>query len=115
MIEFVSSDRCVQCTLCVKVCPTNVFDKGEDGIPVIARQEDCQTCFICEAYCPVDALYVAPYADPLEAAPIEAQLVANNVLGSWRETIGWGKGRTKLAEIDTTPFIDRILPPKRTG
>ncbi|TXK84667.1 ferredoxin family protein [Paenibacillus sp. N3.4] len=115
MIEFVSSERCVSCSLCVKVCPTNVFDQGAGGIPVIARQEDCQTCFICEAYCPVDALYVSPFADPLETAPLEEQLVEANLLGSWRETLGWGKGRVKLAEIDTTPFIDRILPPRRIG
>ena len=31
--------------------------------PVIARQEDCQTCFLCEIYCPTDALYVAPNAE----------------------------------------------------
>ncbi|OCT12965.1 4Fe-4S ferredoxin [Paenibacillus pectinilyticus] len=113
MIELVSTERCVGCTLCVKVCPTNVFDKGPDGIPSIARQEDCQTCFICEAYCPVDALYVSPFDLPLEAVPTEMELVEANLLGSWRETLGWGKGRTTLAELDTTPFIDRILPARR--
>jgi len=29
---------------------------------VIARQNDCQSCFLCEIYCPTDALYVAPDA-----------------------------------------------------
>ncbi|MGG1517112.1 ferredoxin family protein [Paenibacillus oryzisoli] len=110
MIEVVSAERCVSCNQCVRVCPTNVFDKGADGIPVIARQDDCQTCYICEVYCPVDALYVAPFADPLEAPPSEKELADGGVLGSWREIIGWGKGRTTLAELDTTPFIDRILP-----
>lgn len=109
MIELVSSDRCVDCGMCVKVCPTNVFDAGADGVPVIARQDDCQTCYICEAYCPVDALYVAPYADTKETVS-ESELVEAGLLGSWRETIGWGPGRTKLAAIDTTPFIDEILP-----
>lgn len=113
MIELVSKTRCVECSQCIKVCPTNVFDQGEDGVPLIARQDDCQTCYICEAYCPVDALYVSPYAAPLEMPAIEAELIAASVLGSWRETIGWGAGRTKLAAIDTTPFIDRILPPGR--
>ncbi|OPH57642.1 4Fe-4S ferredoxin [Paenibacillus ferrarius] len=113
MIEFVSAERCVGCTLCVKVCPTNVFDKGEDGVPTLARQEDCQTCFICEAYCPVDALYVAPFAEPLDVSPQEEELIEAKLLGSWRETIGWGKGRTTLAELDTTPFIDLILPQRR--
>lgn len=111
MIELVSAERCISCNLCVKVCPTNVFDKTVDGIPVIARQEDCQTCFMCEAYCPVDALYVSPYTDE-QVHVDEDELIANNLLGSWRETIGWGSGRTKLAAIDQTQFIDRILPTK---
>ncbi|WP_159886899.1 4Fe-4S dicluster domain-containing protein [Paenibacillus puerhi] len=115
MIELVSPDRCVSCNMCVRVCPTHVFDQGDNGIPIIARQEDCQTCFICEAYCPVDALYVAPYAEPLDAPPTQEQLIETNVLGSWRETIGWGKGRTRLAELDTTPFIDRILPTRKAA
>ncbi|MCR2804674.1 4Fe-4S dicluster domain-containing protein [Paenibacillus soyae] len=108
MIELVSAERCIGCNLCVKVCPTNVFDKTEHE-PVIARQSDCQTCFICEAYCPADALYVSPYADE-QIAVDEAELAGNGVLGSWRATIGWGPGRTKLAALDKTPFIDRILP-----
>ncbi|MEI7027095.1 ferredoxin family protein [Paenibacillus sp. y28] len=112
MIEVVSRDRCVGCSMCVRVCPTNVFDSGPDNIPLIARQEDCQTCFICEAYCPVDALYVSPYADTAEGVQ-EEQLLEAGALGSWRETIGWGKGRTKLAALDTTPFIDRILPVRK--
>jgi len=108
MIELVSTDRCIGCNLCVKVCPTNVFDKTE-AAPVIARQEDCQTCFICEAYCPVDALYVSPYSDE-QVEVDEAALAEQGVLGSWRATLGWGPGRTKLAAIDQTPFINRILP-----
>ncbi|MDQ0112095.1 NAD-dependent dihydropyrimidine dehydrogenase PreA subunit [Paenibacillus harenae] len=95
----------------MKVCPTNVFDRTESGAPVIKRQKDCQTCFICEAYCPVDALYVSPFTD--EAVQVdEEELAAKGVLGSRRETIGWGPGRQKLAALDQTPFIDRILPPR---
>ena len=68
MIEVIDGERCTSCDICVNVCPTNVFDKT-DGIPVIARQGDCQTCFLCELYCPEDALYVSPFAD--QAQPID--------------------------------------------
>ncbi|MBW4079821.1 ferredoxin family protein [Paenibacillus sp. S150] len=110
MIELVSTERCIGCSLCVKVCPTNVFDRT-DHAPIIARQEDCQTCFICEAYCPADALYVSPYADEKLQAN-EQELAEQGVLGSWRAALGWGPGRTKLAARDQTQFIDRILPPR---
>jgi len=59
MIELVSANRCTGCNICVAVCPVNVFDASPDGPPVIARQSSCQTCFMCEIYCPVDALFVA--------------------------------------------------------
>lgn len=94
MIELVSAARCITCDKCVKVCPTNVFDRGADGIPVIARQDDCQTCFQCEANCPTDALFVAPHTHPLDAAPDEDALDAAGLLGSYRKEIGWGRGRT---------------------
>lgn len=64
MIEIVSKDRCIGCDRCVEVCPTNVFDPVPGGAPRIARQQDCQTCFMCEVWCPVDALFVAPLSHP---------------------------------------------------
>ena len=83
MIEVVSGQRCIKCDICVRVCPTNVFDAVEDAPPVIARQHDCQTCFMCELYCPVDALFVAPEADQ-HVALEEAQLSRRGLLGSYR-------------------------------
>jgi len=98
MIELVSEDRCTGCDLCVQVCPTHVFDAVPGGIPVIARKSDCQTCFMCEAWCPVDALYVAPFADE-ETAVDEAALVDGGLIGSYRRTIGWAPG-TRGTAID---------------
>lgn len=97
MIEIVSESKCIQCNLCVSVCPTNVFDKVVDGIPVIARQSDCQTCFMCELYCPADALYVAPDPD-VQSAPAETELEQQGLLGGYREKVGWGPGRTPVSK-----------------
>ncbi|WP_020620423.1 4Fe-4S dicluster domain-containing protein [Paenibacillus daejeonensis] len=105
MIELVSEDRCITCGLCVRVCPTNVFDSDDNGLPVIARQEDCQTCFMCEAHCPADALYVAHHADE-KVEVEEADLIARGLLGSWRATIGFGShGAVSMAATDTTPIL----------
>jgi NAD-dependent dihydropyrimidine dehydrogenase PreA subunit len=99
MIEIVSAERCTGCNICVHACPTNVFEAVKDGIPIIARQDACQTCFMCELYCPEDALFVAPSADaPLvvdEHAP-----ATQSLFGSYRRSIGWGKDRTPTAGID---------------
>ncbi|MNJ50169.1 2-oxoglutarate-acceptor oxidoreductase subunit OorD [compost metagenome] len=96
MIELISENRCVECNLCVSVCPTNVFDKVAGSIPVIARQDDCQTCFMCELYCPADAMYVSPDAEG-RSEVIESVLEERGFLGSYREKVGWGVGRTPVA------------------
>ena len=91
MIELVSQTRCIQCEKCIKVCPSNVFDPAEDGTPVLSRKEDCQTCFLCEAYCPVDALYVASEAHR-SVAVNEEELASRGLLGQYRRNLGWAKG-----------------------
>ncbi|MBB3110086.1 NAD-dependent dihydropyrimidine dehydrogenase PreA subunit [Paenibacillus phyllosphaerae] len=96
MIEVLSETKCVGCNQCVNVCPTNVFERVQDGIPVIARQSDCQTCFMCELYCPVDALYVAPDAEGLTLIS-EEEAERQGLLGGYREKVGWGKGRKPVS------------------
>jgi NAD-dependent dihydropyrimidine dehydrogenase PreA subunit len=88
VIEAIIADRCTSCRACVDVCPTNVFDTGADGRPVIARQADCQTCFMCELYCKADALYVAPDCD--RTVPVDTTaLIASGLLGQFRRHSGW--------------------------
>ena len=90
MIEIIDPSRCTACNICVRVCPTNVFDTVPDAQPTIARQRDCQTCFMCELYCPDDALYVAPTVEPLQGHEVHA-LRAEAPLGSYRQAIGWSE------------------------
>jgi NAD-dependent dihydropyrimidine dehydrogenase PreA subunit len=87
VIEIIVEDRCTNCNACVAVCPTNVLDAGP-GIPVIARQLDCQTCFMCELYCPHDAIYVAPDCDRPVAVDAQA-IVGSGLLGEFRRLHGW--------------------------
>ena len=92
MIEILDVDRCTECDICVRICPTNVFDAVEGGVPVIARHSDCQTCFQCEAYCPADAIFVAPSRIPLRPGSPLADgdaLRAAGQLGLYRERVGW--------------------------
>jgi NAD-dependent dihydropyrimidine dehydrogenase PreA subunit len=103
MIEVVSESRCVECDICVKICPANVFD-ATDGVPVIARQDDCQTCFLCEIYCPTDALYVAERADgPLSIT--EEEVEARNLFGSYSRALGWQRGKPGGSQLDPTHRI----------
>src|SRR3954451_10951304 len=99
MIELISTSKCVSCNMCVKVCPTNVFEAVDGDVPLIARQQDCQTCFMCELYCPVDALFVAPEAEQ-HVTLEEARLSRQGLLGSYRAAVGWGDGRVPGASKD---------------
>ena len=108
MIEIVSSDRCIACDICVKACPANVFDPVRQKPPVIARQSDCQTCFLCEIYCPTDALYVAPCAEGPTGIN-EAEIEAAGLFGSYARALGWRRGKPGGSDKDPT-FRIRAAP-----
>jgi len=98
MIEVIDAERCTSCDICVSVCPTNVFDKTE-GNPRIARQNDCQTCFLCELYCPEDALFVSPFADAAQNVDVAA-LKQSATFGSYRRAVGWTDESRDLRAAD---------------
>ncbi|MGN7962859.1 4Fe-4S dicluster domain-containing protein [Brucella sp. 22210] len=99
MIEVLDNDICTSCNLCVQVCPTNVFEAMPEGPPKISRQSSCQTCFMCELYCPVDALYVDPDAENIHSLRAE-ELRENHLFGSYRRAIGWHKDTRDRRFID---------------
>jgi NAD-dependent dihydropyrimidine dehydrogenase PreA subunit len=109
VIEIVSETRCVECNICVKVCPADVFDAAPAGAPLIARQDDCQTCFLCELYCPADALFVDAQA---ERAPHvrEADIEAAGLFGSYARAMGWNRGKPGGADRDPTFNIRAAMP-----
>ena len=100
MIEVLVEEQCVECNLCVKVCPLNVFEKRDNQPPVIARQSDCQTCYMCELYCPAQALYVAADAEDTVDVSVD-EIKETGLLGSYRKDIGWEKGYKSTASQDT--------------
>jgi NAD-dependent dihydropyrimidine dehydrogenase PreA subunit len=89
MIELVLEDQCTGCGACVPACPSNVLVL-EAGKAVIARQDDCQTCFLCELHCPADAIYVAPDCETVLGITA-AQATESGQLGRFRHLSGWGE------------------------
>ena len=94
MIEVLSRDRCVACDACVRTCPNEVFE-STGGVPAVARQEDCHTCFLCELYCHEEALYVSPLATPHGEPLSFGTLVEQGLVGSYGRAVGWELGRPR--------------------
>ncbi len=58
MIEIkVDQDACVGCTLCVDLCPTDVFEfNTEKAVPEVKKPKECFGCLSCSEICPSDAI-----------------------------------------------------------
>lgn len=48
----VDESLCKRCGICIHFCPTRVFDTRQDGLPIVARRDDCIWCSLCEVRCP---------------------------------------------------------------
>lgn len=52
-------DGCIGCGTCVPTCPTDVIRMNEKtGKAEIRYPQDCQVCYLCQQYCPVDAITI---------------------------------------------------------
>ena len=49
---------CKACGICRAICPCDVFEVDEFGLPVAARPSDCSVCLACEWHCPDLAIQV---------------------------------------------------------
>ena len=50
-------EKCVNCGMCVAVCPHEVFAPGEKAVR-LAHRAACIECGACERNCPTDAIDV---------------------------------------------------------
>ena len=43
---------CKGCGICIEICPKQVYDRDQLGKPIVARDEVCTYCHLCELHCP---------------------------------------------------------------
>jgi NAD-dependent dihydropyrimidine dehydrogenase PreA subunit len=64
MIQSIDQQKCTGCTICMAICPVDVFRMDPDaGKAIINYPEDCLTCYLCEIQCPASAVSVDPFKD----------------------------------------------------
>ena len=56
--QIIFYDWCKACGICIAFCPKKVFDRSEEGKPVIQRPDDCIGCRFCELHCPDFAITI---------------------------------------------------------
>jgi NAD-dependent dihydropyrimidine dehydrogenase PreA subunit len=60
----IEASGCRDCSLCVEICPTKVFDQDQaKAIAVATRPQDCIGCSSCEYICPSRCLVVGDSAE----------------------------------------------------
>lgn len=75
-ITNINYETCIGCAECYQSCPMDVIrwdDKNEK--PVITFPEDCQTCHLCEHFCPT-----TPDPGTITVSPAKCD----------RPMVGWG-------------------------
>jgi NAD-dependent dihydropyrimidine dehydrogenase PreA subunit len=50
----INYDTCINCMICVAICPMGVFKDEEKKVSIVSEGE-CIICRGCEAACPTDA------------------------------------------------------------
>lgn len=83
----IDPDRCIHCSICVRICPGESLELGEDKIPRFKTDGECPcvACGACSAACPEEAISVIrqvvlqgrffnPYRGPLQPPRLFSEL-----------------------------------------
>lgn len=83
----VDKDKCINCDLCIKRCPTqNIYRNAKGDIKF---HHNCLMCMRCSLYCPKDAIHIG-------------------FLESWGWKVNGGYNFNKIEKIDLTkPWITK--------
>ena len=82
-IAIIDEQRCIGCTLCIKVCPVDAILGASKHMHTVISQE-CTGCELCLAPCPVDCIVMEPlkidylHADSEKAAASLARIRYQN-------------------------------------
>ena len=62
IVSEVEGDHCAACLTCVRLCPYNVPEVGEEGVAQI-EPASCHGCGLCASACPRKAITTRHYDD----------------------------------------------------
>ena len=57
MPPVIDSERCTACSICIEVCPEDVFFDSEKGdLPRVTHPDECWHCAACVLDCPTHVI-----------------------------------------------------------
>jgi Na+-translocating ferredoxin:NAD+ oxidoreductase subunit B len=102
-VAFIQPDRCIGCTKCIDVCPTDAIVGGPKKSHYVIAQF-CTGCDLCLPPCPVDCI---------DQLPVQAPLLAAETWGS--SQIGNAKSRYDNKKLREEKLFTNAALPLPTG
>ena len=95
-------ELCKACGICIALCPERVYDCDERGYPVVAREEDCTFCLLCELHCPDFAIEIKrrPRKRPAKGVAVTPEAIAEARRDQVKAALAGAPGASG-AECDT--------------
>ncbi len=100
-------ELCKRCGICVSICPKDVFDSDRLGYPIIAREDQCIGCNLCQQHCPDFAMWVQDETGQPEVHPQWEMLRMNHMPTAWCPGCGIGTVLMALAEVIQDMGLDK--------
>jgi Na+-translocating ferredoxin:NAD+ oxidoreductase subunit B len=98
-VAFIQPDRCIGCTKCIDVCPTDAIVGGPKKIHYVIEQF-CTGCDLCLPPCPVDCI---------DRLSVQAPLLAAETWGSGQ--IGIAKNRYDHKKLREAKLLAKAALP----
>ena len=99
-------DKCVGCTKCVRVCPTEAI-RVRGGKAQIDPNR-CIDCGQCIEVCPVNALYIKKDPlDEIDGFKYKVAIISASYTSQFREEIGFEKGLKALYHMGFDEFAEQ--------
>ncbi len=104
----ISEQKCVGCTKCVRVCPTEAIRVKNDKAQIDGKR--CIDCGQCVTVCPVKAISIS--SDPISKIKdfkYSVAVISSSYMGQFREDIGYKRALKALYHIGFNEIAEQAM------
>jgi NAD-dependent dihydropyrimidine dehydrogenase PreA subunit len=93
--------KCINCGMCLAVCPHGVFGPNGKAVQLI-RAQSCMECGACQLNCPTDAIFVE------SGVGCAAAMIQSALMGRKEVTCGCDEGGASCGDAVGLPPAARV-------